>query len=63
MINLITGTHDIDIFFAERHVVQSGFYLNFFSDLKPNTTPIPEPATLIFFGLGLIGVAARRFVK
>ena len=62
-VNLTAGTHDIDIFFAERHTVQSGFYLNFFSDLQPSTTPVPEPATLIFFGLGLIGVAARRFVK
>jgi len=51
---LTEGHHDIDIFFAERHVVQSGFQLNFFSDLEPD--PIPEPATMVLFGSGLIGL-------
>jgi fibro-slime domain-containing protein len=46
--------HTIDIYFAERHTVQSGFRLNFFSDLAP----VPEPATLILLGSGLIGGAA-----
>lgn len=57
-INLTAGDHDIDIFFAERHTVQSGFQLNFFSDLRPDE-PIPEPGTVILFGLGLTGLATR----
>jgi fibro-slime domain-containing protein len=62
---LTEGHHDIDIFFAERHVVESGFQLNFFSDLEPD--PIPEPATMLLFGSGLIGLMGmgyrRKFRK
>lgn len=55
---LTQGWHDIDIFFAERNVVQSGFQLNFFSDTVP--TPTPEPTTLLLLGLGLMGLAGVR---
>ncbi len=61
-INLAAGTHDIDIFFAERHTSQSGFQLNFFSDLVP--TPTPEPMSMLLLGLGLLGLAGvsrRKF--
>jgi fibro-slime domain-containing protein len=61
-VGLTQGWHTMDIFFAERHTVQSAFRLNFFSDLEPGPM-IPEPATLILFGMGMIGVAARRFMK
>ena len=59
---LTAGWHDIDIFFAERHTSASAFSLNFFSDLEP-TPSVPEPATLVLFGLGLAGVSIRKYFK
>jgi fibro-slime domain-containing protein len=59
---LTQGWHDIDIFFAERNVVQSGFQLNFFSDLEPQPT-VPEPGTLILLGLGLLSLGVVLFKK
>lgn len=37
-----------------------GNYANGTSDVKGDTTAIPEPATLAVFGLGLLGLAASR---
>jgi len=61
-ISLNEGYHNIDIFFAERHVSESGFQLNFFSDLEP-TQPVPEPGTLFLLGSGLIGLAGYAKVR
>ncbi len=61
-VSLTKGYHDIDIFFAERHIVESGFQLNFFSDLEP--TPVPGPSAILLFGSGLVGlVGLKRKIK
>jgi fibro-slime domain-containing protein len=61
-LNLTAGYHDIDIFFAERHTSQSGFQLNFFSDLEP-VQAVPEPGTLMLFGSGLLSLGILRRKK
>jgi hypothetical protein len=38
-----------------------GFYVNY--SLSGNPAPVPEPATLAIFALGMIGLASRRLNK
>ena len=59
---LTAGGHDVDIFFAEKHKVQSGFNLNFFRYLEPPNTG-PEPTTMLLFGIGLVCLAGARLRK
>jgi fibro-slime domain-containing protein len=53
--------YDVDLFVADRHVVQSAIL--FTSDVELNATP--EPTTLLLFGTTLagLGAAARKFRK
>lgn len=56
--SLTAGNHTLDIFFADRHQVQSG--INFSANVALN--PVPEPETYALLGLGVLGLgaAARR---
>ena len=60
-IPLTQGYHNIEIFFAERHTVQSGFQLNFFSDLEPK--PIPEPGSILLLGSGVLGIGIIGWLR
>lgn len=61
--NLAPGVYTVDLWFADRHQVQSGliFTCEGCSDLEP----VPEPATLLLFGTTLAGLGAvvRRRMK
>lgn len=58
--DLAPGTNRIDLFFADRNVVQSG--LVFSADVAFEPIEVAEPATMALLGMGLLGFgfAGRR---